>query len=692
MAPGFPLLVNGIRIRTSEALYQACRFPHMPDIQRRIINETSPITAKMRIKPFRDQSRPDWDSVRVKIMRWCLRVKLAQNWRTFGELLLATGNRPIVEQSRKDDFWGAKVAENGKLVGMNVLGRLLMELREQLKANDTNSLRVIEPVEISEFLLLQVPIETVRATVEFPHSVKVEDRGSPPSVPPSQSELLQLSLFDIPTPLQGQMIHQNNYTDDKDKSEGLLPYPKYKNSDVSWIGKIPAHWSEKRAKYYFKEIDERSQSGDEEMLSVSHITGVTPRSQKNVTMFKAESNVGQKLCQPGDLVINTMWAWMAALGVSNYAGIVSPAYGVYRPKNDQDYDNYYLDHLLRIEGYRSEYICRSTGIRSSRLRLYPDKFLSMRIVCPPQEEQRTIARFLKAQDLLFRKFIRNKRRLIELLKEQKQNIINQAVTRGLDPNVKFKPSGVEWIGDIPEHWEARRLRTLAAVRASGVDKNTNEGEASVMLCNYVDVYKNDRITANINFMKATATPEEIRSFELKPGDVIITKDSESWDDIAIPTFVPEVLPGVVCAYHLALIRPFSGEIEGEFLFRTFSSDPVADQFRIAATGVTRFGLAQGAIKGAFFPLPPLKEQRAIIAHINEKCAEISQAISRGEREIELMLEYRTRLISDVVTGKVNVRGIEVPEVAEKDLLELDEDTAETDDVINDDEGGMDETD
>ena len=256
----------------------------------------------------------------------------------------------------------------------------------------------------------------------------------------------------------------------------LAPYPEYKDAVVSWVGSIPAHWPEKRAKYYFKEIDDRSQAGDEEMLSVSHITGVTPRSQKNVTMFMAESNVGQKRCQPGDLIINTMWAWMSALGVSNHTGIVSPAYGVYRPRSNQDYDYYYLDSLLRIEGYRSEYICRSTGIRSSRLRLYPDKFLSMPVVCPPQEEQQTIARFLKAQGCLFRKFIRNKRQFIELLKEQKQNVINQAVTRGLDPKVKFKPSGVEWIGDIPEHWEVRRLKFLATKFGSGV---TPRGGATV---------------------------------------------------------------------------------------------------------------------------------------------------------------------------------------------------------------------
>ncbi|TQE99655.1 MAG: restriction endonuclease subunit S [Spiribacter salinus] len=446
---------------------------------------------------------------------------------------------------------------------------------------------------------------------------------------------------------------------------------------------MPEHWSEKRAKYYFKEIDERSESGDEEMLSVSHLTGVTPRSQKNVTMFMAESNVGQKRCEPGDLVINTMWAWMAALGVSSHTGIVSPSYGVYRPLSTGYYDPYYLDQLLRVEAYREEYLCRSTGIRSSRMRLYPDEFLSMPMICPPLEEQAAIVRFLKAQEKSVRKFIRNKRRLIELLKEQKQNIINEAVTRGLDPSVKLKPSGVEWIGDIPEHWEARRLRTLAAVRASGVDKNTNESEVPIMLCNYVDVYKNDRITAAIDFMKATATPAEVRGFELQKGDVIITKDSESWDDIAIPTFVPESRPGVICAYHLALIRPLSEEVDGEFLFRAFSSDPVAEQFRVAATGVTRFGLAQGAIKGASFPLPPVGEQRAIADHINGKCAEIGKAITRAEREIDLIREYRTRLISDVVTGQVDVRGIEVPEVTEEELQALDDARGEDEELVDD---------
>ena len=185
MAPGFPLRVNGVRIRTSEALYQACRFPHLPDVQRKIIDERSPMTAKMRSKPFRKDSRPDWDAVRVKIMRWCLRVKLAQNWREFGRLLLATGDRPIVEQSRKDDFWGAKVAENGSLVGMNVLGRLLMELRQQLKGDGAESLRLIEPLEIPEFLLFRQSIEAICAADGASMPVGIEPRPSRPAVSPT---------------------------------------------------------------------------------------------------------------------------------------------------------------------------------------------------------------------------------------------------------------------------------------------------------------------------------------------------------------------------------------------------------------------------------------------------------------------------------------------------------------------------
>jgi len=165
MASGFPLRVNGVRILTSEALYQACRFPHLPEVQREIIGQYSPMTAKMKSKPHRKDSRSDWDHVRTKIMRWCLRVKLAQNYDEFGRLLLATKDRPIVEQSRKDDYWGAKAVgvADETLIGQNILGRLLMELRELLKNDEDGTLKTVPPLSIPDFLLLGQPIETVTA-------------------------------------------------------------------------------------------------------------------------------------------------------------------------------------------------------------------------------------------------------------------------------------------------------------------------------------------------------------------------------------------------------------------------------------------------------------------------------------------------------------------------------------------------
>ena len=161
MSDGYLLVVNGERIKTSEALYQICRFPRNSQVQKLIIAEASPMAAKMRSKPHRKEcNRPDWDDVRVELMRWCLRVKLACNWVKFGRLLLATGDRPIVEDSPKDRFWGAVAdkEEPAVLEGQNVLGRLLMELRDELRGPNRRALTVVEPLAIDDFLLFGKPI------------------------------------------------------------------------------------------------------------------------------------------------------------------------------------------------------------------------------------------------------------------------------------------------------------------------------------------------------------------------------------------------------------------------------------------------------------------------------------------------------------------------------------------------------
>lgn len=178
MAPGFPLFVLGHRIRTSEALYQACRFPHMPEVQQMILNEVSPMTAKMRSKPYRKDSRADWDDVRVKVMKWCLRVKLAHNWHKFSELLLSTEDRPIVEDSRKDSYWGATPQIDNTLNGQNVLGRLLMDLRKKLR-DDPEALYSVRPLQIQDFCLFGQPIPLVTSPRQQKASSLRGDEGGP---------------------------------------------------------------------------------------------------------------------------------------------------------------------------------------------------------------------------------------------------------------------------------------------------------------------------------------------------------------------------------------------------------------------------------------------------------------------------------------------------------------------------------
>jgi ribA/ribD-fused uncharacterized protein len=158
MAPDFPIFVMGIRIATAEALYQACRFPDAPDVQRVIVDQMSPMTAKMKSKKYRERTRKDWDEVRVSVMRWCLRLKLSQNWTRFGNVLEKTGQKPIVEESTKDSFWGGKPGHDGVLIGMNVLGRLLMELRDQYRDIQAGRAESLKFPTIPHFLFLGEPL------------------------------------------------------------------------------------------------------------------------------------------------------------------------------------------------------------------------------------------------------------------------------------------------------------------------------------------------------------------------------------------------------------------------------------------------------------------------------------------------------------------------------------------------------
>lgn len=213
----------------------------------------------------------------------------------------------------------------------------------------------------------------------------------------------------------------------------------------------------------------------------------------------------------------------------------------------------------------------------------------------------------------------------------------------------YKNSGIEWLGKVPVAWEVCRLRETTFMRTSNVDKKNEENEIPVKLCNYVDVYYNEKINSNIAFMKATATEHEISKFKLFKGDVVLTKDSESPFDIGIPTLIDENIDDLICGYHLAILKPKNNKTHGAYLYYAIKSKPSASQFSIYANGVTRFGISQEGLKSLVLVIPPLLEQKAIADFLDKKTAEIDALIEKKQQLLKLLSEKRTALITHAVT-------------------------------------------
>jgi type I restriction enzyme S subunit len=402
----------------------------------------------------------------------------------------------------------------------------------------------------------------------------------------------------------------------------LKPYPEYKDSGLPWLGRLPSRWSVVRAKNFFREVDERSTTGKEELLSVSHITGVTPRSQKTITMFLAKSNIGHKLCRPDDLVINTMWAWMAALGVTRHPGMVSPAYGVYRPLPASKLLPRIADAVLRTPLYAAEYLRRSTGVNASRLRLYPEHFLRVPLIFPPPDQQAAIVRFLNHANGKIERAIRAKRKLIALLNEQKQAIIHRAVTRGLDCAMKLKPSGIPWLGDVPEHWEATRIKNeFHCLNNRRMPLNAPErGKMTTRLYDYYG---------------ASGVIDKVDDYIFDDELLLIAEDGAN--------LVLRNLPLAIIARgqfwvnnHAHILKPTRGNIEYLAGFLETLS------YRPWITGAAQPKLTKDRLMSISICVGPPDEQDGIIAQSNSVTAPLRSVIARTEREIGLLRESARR--------------------------------------------------
>lgn len=418
-------------------------------------------------------------------------------------------------------------------------------------------------------------------------------------------------------------------------------YPGYRAARMRWLPHVPEHWIEQRAKTFFREVDERSKTGQEELLSVSHLTGVTPRSQKNVTMFKAASYVGSKLCQPGDIVINTLWAWMAALGASKHLGIVSPAYGVYRPHRTDSFNPAYLDYLLRTRAYVAEYIGRSTGIRSSRLRLYPNQFLDIALLQPPRPEQDQIVAYLQAQDAHIARFIKAKRELIALMAEQRGVLAERAIASAETQYLRFD-----------------RVVTLLA---KPITREPEKTYTPIGMFNRGRGIFHKPLTEGKHLGDSTF-------FGIEKGDLVFSGQFAWEGAVAVANAEDH---GCIASHRYPIAKCMLHAVTPEYLYTFFLSkagDLLLNHHSRGAAGRNRPLNPRSLLKEKI-PVPPLHLQREVTDFFNEE----QSVRSEIEKEIALIREYRDRQIADVVTGQVDVRGwVPGPDdvVAEEDLAAL----------------------
>jgi type I restriction enzyme, S subunit len=436
----------------------------------------------------------------------------------------------------------------------------------------------------------------------------------------------------------------------------LQKYDKYKPSGVEWLGEIPQHWEVTRIKNLFKEINERSMNGNEDLLSVSQYTGVTKKGDKveeGELLTNAATLEGYKKVFKGDLVSNIMLAWNGSLGFSEFEGITSPAYSIYRLKVEGAKN--YFHYLFRTELYKSEFKRNSSGVIESRLRLYTDDFFRIPSILPPLSEQEKIAQFLDEKTTKIDKAIEIKQRQIELLKERRQILIHRAVTRGVGSlsgvETPLKDSGVEWIGEIPEHWEVVPVRRIIDVRDGTHDTPlyVEDGLDSFPLVTSKD-FDGDLINfENIKKISKKDHYNISKRSGVKKGDVLMSMiGGNIGKSVIIGEFDDFSIKNV------ALFKTNHDINLAKFLRFYFESGLLQKQIDLKSRGGAQGFLSLGDIRNLVFFKIPAKEIEKIVSHIENISAKISKAIGLKEREIEVLKEYKSSLINSAVTGKVKI--------------------------------------
>jgi len=466
----------------------------------------------------------------------------------------------------------------------------------------------------------------------------------------------------------------------------LKPYAAYKDSDVPWLGKVPEHWDVRPLfSTYHSKLVRNLGMIEKTVLSLSY-GQIIVKPEEKLHGLVPESFETYQIVDPGNIIIRTTDLQndkvSLRVGLVKDRGIITSAYLCLQVKQRLLKDYGYL--LLNAYDLLKIFYGYGSGLRQN---LDFTHIKRMPVLAPPIEEQTAIATFLDYADRRIRRYIRSKQKLIKLLEEEKQVVINEAVTRGLDPNVPMKRSGIEWLGDIPEHWATLQLKRLVSTVTSGsrgwAEFYSDDGDVFIQSGNL-----GRSMELNLSFIQHVQIPhgtEGIRT-KIKRDDILICITGALTGNVVL---VDIDLPTAYINQHVALTRPKHQEIFPRYLAYCLHSRTCQSQFKTTEYGGTKQGLSLNDVKSIVVAVPCRSEQESIVSALDEKLDHLRTAIDKTHQEISLFREFRTCLIADVVTGKLDVReaAAKLPvEVDELEALEedLDEDVIGSEDELDPD--------
>lgn len=427
---------------------------------------------------------------------------------------------------------------------------------------------------------------------------------------------------------------------------GYAPYDSYKESGIDWLGEIPTEWDLLKVKNIFRLANKFSEKNNShELLSVYTDIGVKPRKELEERGNKASTTDGYLIVGKGDIVVNKLLAWMGAIGYSNYDGVTSPAYDILKPKIPVSSVFYHF--LFRTPRCISELKRNSRGIMDMRLRLYFDKFGNILVPLPSLKEQEKIVKFLKNKIDQIDQAINLKQQQIEKLNEYKQITIQNAVTKGLDTNAKMKDSGIDWIGDIPEHWEIKKTTHLFGSIGSGSTPSSSNPiyyDGNINWLQTGDL--NDRV---INSTSKKITEKALRDYgilKLYPSNsLVIALYGATIGKIGLLNI--ETTTNQACC---VLSELNNNEIKYFYYFFLCAKKSLIQ----LSKGGGQPNISQNTIRNLRLTLPPKNEQISILDYLDIKCNKIFSLTDKYEAQIERLKEYKTILINQAVTGKIKV--------------------------------------